>query len=78
MVFVPRMELLATVAEDRGRIAWEGAITVEEARRALELRFYKFAEIEWRPLEEAVALAKATSPPIHAILVWGPLDDESC
>ena len=78
MVFVPRMELLATNADDQGEIAWDTAITEEEARRALELKFYKFAEIEWRPLKEAVELAKATHRPIHAILVWGALDDESC
>ncbi len=78
MVFVPRMELLANNADDLGKIAWESAIALEKGRRALELRFYRFAEIEWRPLEEAVVLAKATNHPIHAILVWGPLDDESC
>ena len=78
MVFVPRMELLATDANDRGEVTWNSAITEEEARRALELKFYKFAEIEWRPIEEAVELAKATHRPIHAIIVWGALDDESC
>ena len=78
MVFVPRMELLATDADDQGGIAWGISVTEEEARKTLELKFYKFAEIEWRPVEEAVELAKATHRPIHAILVWGALDDESC
>ena len=78
MVFVPRMELLATNVDDQGEIAWDISITEDEARRALELKFYKFAEIEWRPVEKAVELAKATHRPIHAILVWGALDDESC
>ena len=78
MVFVPRMELLATDVDDRSEIAWDISITEEEARKALELKFYKFAEIEWRPIEEAVELAKAAHRPIHAILVWGALDDESC
>ena len=78
MVFVPRMELLATDKTDQGEIAWDTAITMEEARRALELKFYKFAEIDWLPVDEAVAQAKATNRPIHAILVWGCLDDESC
>lgn len=78
MVFVPRMELLATDVDDQGEIAWDISITEGEARRVLELKFYKFAEIEWRPVEEAVELGKATHRPIHAILVWGALDDESC
>ncbi len=78
MVFVPRMQLLAIGADDHGEITWDDSITEEEARRAMELKFYKFAEIEWRPVEEAVELAKKTRRPIHAILVWGALDDESC
>ena len=78
MVSVPRMELLAAEETNQDEIAWDTAITMEEARRALELKFYKFAEINWLPIDEAVTQAKATNCPIHAILVWGCLDDESC
>ena len=78
MVFVPRMELLATDKTDQDEIAWDAAITLEKARRALEVEFYKFAEIDWLPIDEAVVQAKVTNRPIHAILVWGCLDDESC
>ena len=78
MVFVPRMELLATPAQTSDDIEWKDAITPEEARRRLELKFYKFAEINWLPLEDAVEKAKATQRPLHAIISWGPLDDESC
>ena len=78
MVFVPRMELLATSTKTSEDIGWEEAITSEEAHKALELKFYKFAEINWLPLEAAVAEAEATQRPIHAVLTWGPLVDESC
>ena len=78
MVFVPRMELLAADETDQDEIAWDTAVTLEEARRVLELKFYQFAKIDWLPVEEAVAQSKATNRPIHAILVWGCLDDESC
>ncbi len=78
MVFVPRMELLAMDETDQDEIAWKTVITVEEARRSLELKFYQFAKIDWLPIERAVERAKATRCPIHAILVWGCLDDESC
>ena len=78
MVFVPRMELLATDETDQNEIVWDAVITMEKAYRALELKFYKFAEINWLPIDEAVGLAKTTNRPIHAILVWGCLDDESC
>ena len=78
MVYVPRMELLATDETDPNEIAWDAAITTGEARRMLALKFYKFAEIDWLSIDEAVVQAKATHRPIHAILVWGCLDDESC
>ena len=78
MVFVPRMELLAANTDDYGEIAWDDAITAEEARKKLELNFYKFSEIDWLPIDEAVAQAEVTNLPVHAILVWGALDDESC
>ena len=78
MVFVPRMELLATPAQTLDDIKWKDVITPEAARKALELKFYKFAEINWLPLEAAVTESEATQRPLHAVLTWGPLDDESC
>ncbi len=78
MLFVPRMELVAEDADDQGEIAWEDAITAEAARKKLELKFYRFAEIDWLPIDEAIVQAEVTHRPIHAILLWGALDDESC
>ena len=78
MVFVPRMELLTPPTKDRSTIAWKYAITTEEVRRNLALKFYKFAEINWLSFTDAVAESSTTHRPIHAILAWGPLDDESC
>ena len=78
MVFVPRMKLHATLTKARDDIEWKDSITSEGARKRLELRFYKSAEINWLPLEEAVEKAEATQRPLHAVISWGPLDDESC
>ena len=78
MVFVPRMELLSTPTQTSNDIKWKEVITPETARRRLELKFYKFAEIDWLPFEDAVKKAEATQRPIHAVLTWGPLVDESC
>ena len=78
MVFVPRMELTATDTAEMDEIMWDTAITRAAARNALELKFYRFAEIGWRPVTEAVELAKLNNRPIHVVLVWGALDDESC
>ena len=78
MVFVPRLELLAANGDDLGEIAWDYAIAAAEARKKLELKFYRFAEIDWLPIDEAIVQAEVTHRPIHAILLWGALDDESC
>lgn len=78
MAFVPRMELAALSDASGHEIAWDAVITEEEARKKLATAFYKFAEIEWTPIEETVELAKATNRPIHALVLFGALDDESC
>ena len=79
MAFIPRMEL-STLSSSTSihEIAWETAITEEEARKKLATAFYKFAKIEWTPIEETVELAQATNRPIHALVLFGALDDESC
>ena len=76
--FVPRMELCSLSEMQPESIDWETAITAEEAEKKFENALYKFTEIEWTPIEDAVELAKASNRPIHAVLLFGVLDDESC
>ena len=76
--FVPRMELRSLSETQPGSIDWGTAITKEEADKKFQEALYKFTEIEWTPIEEAVQLAKASNRPIHAVLLLGVLDDESC
>ena len=76
--FVPRMELYSLSEPQSESIAWEAAITTEEVRQKFESSLYKFTEIAWTPIEDAVELAKALNRPIHAVLLFGVLDDESC
>ena len=76
--FVPRMELCSLSETQPKSMAWESAITAEEADKKFQNALYKFAEIEWTPIEDAVEFAKASNRPIHAILLFGVLDDESC
>lgn len=78
MVFVPHMALISNVTDNRQKVEWETTITEKEARKSLALKFYKFAEIEWTPIEEAVERAQVEDRPIHAIILFGTLDDESC
>ena len=78
MAFIPRMELSTFSGTPVREIVWETAITEEEVRKKLTTAFYKFAKIEWGPIEDAVELAKVTNRPIHALVLFGVLDDESC
>ena len=76
--FVPRMELCSLSETQPESMDWEAAITEEEADKKFQDALYKFAEIAWTPIEEAVELAKTSNRPIHAVLLFGVLDDESC
>ena len=78
MAFVPRMELYSLSEAQPKSIAWEATITEEEVEKKFQNALYKFSEIEWIPIEDAVELAKASNRPIHAVLLFGVLDDESC
>ena len=78
IAFVPRMELSSLSETQPKLIDWETAITEEEVGKKFQDAFYKFAEIEWTPIEDAVELAKTSNRPIHAVLLFGVLDDESC
>ena len=78
MAFIPRMELSALSSKPVRQIAWETVIAEEEARKKLATAFYKFAKIEWIPIEDAVELTQVTNRPIHALGLFGALDDESC
>ena len=74
--FCPQIELCAgTKPTD---IEFATSITQEEAERALSLHFYKFQQINWVSLEEALEMAPAQQKPLHVISVDGPLFDEAC
>ena len=76
--FCPQMELCADVQDVLQDAKFTEAITEEEALQALMVRFYKSAQINWVPLEEALELAPTQQKPVHVISVGGPLFDESC
>ena len=78
IAFVPHMELCSLSETQPQSIDWETAITEEEVERKFQNALYKFAEIAWTPIEDVVELAKASNRPIHAVLLFGVLDDESC
>ena len=76
--FCPQMELCTETQDVLQDAKFTEAITQAEALHALMLRFYKSAQINWIPLEEALKMAPAQQKPIHAVSISGPLFDESC
>ncbi len=74
--YCPQMELCTGTLPDH--IEFTASITQEEAERALILCFYNSVQISWVSLEEALELAPAQQKPIHAVVLDGPLFDESC
>lgn len=73
--WVPRMELAGGEAPE---VRWTGEISDEEARLRLARRFYAFAAIDWLPFDEAVVTARELDRPLHVVVLFGTLDDESC
>src|SRR5690606_28466913 len=47
-------------------------------QQRLAERFYPFAAIDWLELPAALAASRATGKPMHVVLLFGSLLDESC
>lgn len=76
--FCPQIEI-RTGAEDIVQATkFSESITLEEAERALILRFYKSQQINWVSVDEALAIARIQQKPIHVVSTDGPLTDEVC
>lgn len=80
--FVPRLGLesrgFAEADAALADVEWRAWLDREEARRRLARRFYRFAQVDWRPFEEAVAEARESGRPLHVVALFGALGDESC
>ncbi len=79
IVYVPRMELEGGAtrrpADDRAWTAW---VEEEEARERLKERFYRAEQVTWMSVDDAARVSKETGKPMHMIVMFGTLDDESC
>jgi hypothetical protein len=53
-------------------------VSLDGARAALARKFYPFAALEWLPLDAALAESARTKRPLHVVLLFGSLLDESC
>jgi len=78
VIRVDRMELLGGDGGSVDPFPRTSSIPLAEANRRLARIFYKFEEIDWVPLDQAVTQARGKNRPIFAIVSWGATDDQSC
>jgi len=78
MGYCPQIELRTGTQDVLQNAKFTEAITLEEAKRLLKLRFYKSQQINWVSIDEALKMSSAHQKPVHAISINGPLDDEAC
>lgn len=74
--WVPRMEVCST--PELYETEWIASVAEEKARLRLARCFYAAADVAWLPFEEAVQKAQSEMRPLHVVLLFGTLDDESC
>jgi len=55
-----------------------GGLTLAEAEVRLAQRFYPATTLEWLALPAALARAQETGKPLHVLVMFGSLFDESC
>lgn len=78
IVRVERMELSGGDGRLADNLIWTESLAPAEAARRLARVFYKFEEIDWVPVDQVLARARAKDRPIFAIVSWGATDDQSC
>lgn len=71
--YVPRLGLWTDASPPKRDDALLAA-----ARSRLRAAFYPFAAVDWPPLELAYLDARERGRPMHVIVLFGSLDDESC
>ena len=78
IVRVDRMQLAAGDARLCRKIGWTDELPLEDAQDTLRSMFYKFVDIDWVPVKEALETARSKHKPILAVVLWGSLNDQSC
>jgi hypothetical protein len=78
IVRVEQMELTGGDGKLVDAVHEPGAIDLARAQDQLASQFYKFKDIDWVPLDKALATARQYNKPILAMITWGSLDDQSC
>ena len=78
---IPKMEVATSTprAADAAGDEHDGDDeNVQRARDSLQRAFYPFAAIDWLPMQEGLERAFDEDRPLHVVILFGALADESC
>ena len=76
--YIPRMELRGGEVQSVEHMTRRQRDLFEHGKSRLAEKFYPFAELGWLSLNQALAKSRETDKPMHVIILFGSLDDESC
>lgn len=76
IVYIP---VIGVAGGDAGyQPSFTSEISIDDAKEKLAKHFYAFAKIDWVPFQDALEKAQEEEKPIHVVVLFGTLDDESC
>lgn len=73
IAYAPTIRLRTDAAPPR-----RSPVELDRARTTLLCAFYPWAVVDYHELEDAYAMLEEDDRPLHAIVLYGSLDDESC
>lgn len=72
------MSIRSRGSVDPDTLTWMQQIHSHEALSLLEKELYKFMQVEYHNFTEAYVKASHEGRPVHSVILWGVLNDQSC
>ena len=76
--YCSQLELVGGKQELFNSLKWPVELEYETVDEKFRKQLYEFAQINWLPFEQAVAMSESSGKPLHVVALFGVLDDESC
>ncbi|XP_063609932.1 selenoprotein N-like [Penaeus indicus] len=73
-----QMQLSAEGLSDPESLVWSQEITYEKAHDLLQKEFYRYKQVEYHNFTKAFFTGIKEHRPVHTLVLWGVLEDQSC
>ncbi|XP_037795308.1 selenoprotein N-like [Penaeus monodon] len=73
-----QMRLSAEGLSDPGSLMWSQEITYEKAHNLLQKELYRYKQVEYHNFTKAFVKGSKEHRPVHTLVLWGVLEDQSC